>query len=309
MKRDSLHFLPYIAPPTTALLYIPYQFLPNNTRIPIAMLISFLFVLSGTLIVGKAVKNTVLALFAVFSSWFVWVCIWQVQPTAVLFLITALLYAAITKRKHSLTGILCALFVIKPQYLIIVPFVYLLVERSPGFVRTFLVSCLILLTANLIISGPHMLFFDYPKLLSFTDNPTYGNRWYEMYSVQQLVYRFSRAFTDSIIPPLVAGAIFYLFGLYTINKRIADKYPLEEIFPLIIVVALTSAYHVLPQDMALLAIPVVLSSGVNINNNQAKRAYKFLALQLLGYITTASYLANFYTLLVLAVFRKSSREN
>jgi hypothetical protein len=296
--RDTPYILPYIAPPTTALFYIPYLFLPANIRAQVATLVNFLPILAGAFILGKVAKDSRLALLSIFSSWFVWVCVWQIQPTALLFLVTAILYAALTKKNNALSGVLCAFYIIKPHYLIIVPLIFLLTGKNVTFVKTFLASLLVLLAINLSITGTLALFVDYPKLLTTTDNPNYGNRWYEMYSIQQVTYRISRFFVDSKIPPLIIGALFYLWGLIKINKLANSRKTITNLFPIAVIVALLSAYHVLPQDMSLISISVFLISSVCIKGNHESWAWKLLVLQLLGFVVVVGSLANYYTLII-----------
>lgn len=298
MSRTGPYILPYLAPPLTALLFIPYLFIPLTARIPIAIAVNTMLILAGTLIVGKTARNLKLALLVVFSSWFVWVCVWQIQPTAWLFLVTALLYWSLDRKNFALAGLLCAFYIIKPQYLIIAPLIFLLMGKNTTFVKSFLLSLLTLIALSLLISGPRTLFIDYPKLLTATDNPNYGNRWYEMYSVQQITYRFSRFFTESKIPPLIVGVVFYLWWLFKINGFMSLKKPTIDLFPLTIMVSLLSAYHVLTQDMCIFTIAAIL---LLMKNTKLKHSYLkvlLLSLLILGYGVESVYLANYYALIL-----------
>lgn len=254
VERTSPYILPYLAPPLTAVLFVPYTFLPVNMQFVVGLVISVLVFLLGAIILGKTVKNTPLALLVVFSSWFVWVCIWQVQPTVWLFLVTVLLYRALYKQNYALAGFLCAFYIIKPQYLVIVPLVFLLTNKSWSFLRTFLLTFTIFVGLNLLLSSPQTLFVDYPKFLAFTDNPNYGNRWHEMYSIQQLTYRFTRVIHDNVTYPVVIGIIFYLWCVKKTLKLIQIPKVGYILFPVIIIMTLLSSYHVLTQGMCLISL-------------------------------------------------------
>jgi|GEM_PF-3940236 hypothetical protein len=297
---NSGYILPYLAPPTTAVLYVPFLVLSPNMQVQTAMFLNFLTIFIGTLLVGKAAHNTLLSLLSVFSSWFVWVCIWQIQPTAILFLVTALLYVALVKKNYALAGVLCALYIIKPQYLLIAPLILVLTGKSRAFIRAFGSSILVLVTLNLAIVGPRALLVDYPHLLSVTDNPNYGNRWYEMYSIQQVTYRFSRLIIDSKVPALIAGVFFYLWGCSKVS-RLADYKQIVDLFPLVILITTLSAYHVLPQDMSLVSIPVFLFALACISHNRADLAWKVLLLLPLGCVVVAGGLANYYAVVFIGV--------
>jgi len=298
-QRENEYIAPFLAPPTTALIYIPYLLLPHSIRAPVATLINFLLILTGILVIGKAIQNKKLAFLAVFSSWFVWVCVWQIQPTALLFLVTSLLYVSLTKKNYALAGVLCAFYIIKPQYLIITPFIFLLTEKSVTFFKAFLASILLLLIVNVSITGPHTLFVDYPKFLDITDNPSYGNRWFEMYSVQQITYGFSRFLVDSKIPPLIVGAIFYLWGLFKIHKLVNSKKTALELFPVVIIITVLSAYHTLSQDLSLMAIGIAILINRYALEKKLLATWGLVGLLLLGIGTESAKISNYYGILYL----------
>lgn len=298
-QRENEYIAPFLAPPATALIYIPYLLLSPNVRAPVATLVNFLLILTGALVIGKAIQNKKLALLSIFASWFVWVCIWQVQPTAPLFLVTAFLYASLAKKNYALAGVLCALYIIKPQYLIITPFIFLLTGKSATFLKAFLISLLVLLVVNISITGPHTFFVDYPKFLNITDNPNYGNRWFEMYSVQQITYGFSRFLVNSKIPPLIVGAIFYLWGLFKIHKLVNSKKTALELFPVVIIITVLSAYHTLSQDLSLMAIGIAILINRYALEKKLLATWGLVGLLLLGIGTESAKISNYYGILYL----------
>jgi len=295
--RENEYIAPFLAPPITAVLYIPYLILPPNIRAQAATAVNFLLIVAGALVLGSVIRDKKLILLAIFSSWFVWVCVWQIQPTAVLFLLTALLYAALAKKSYALAGILCALYIIKPQYLIIVPFIFLLTGRSTNFVKTFLVMFLVLLAISMSIVGPRTLFVDYPRFILATDNPNYGNRWYEMYSVQQIVYGFSKLLLDSKIPALVVGASFYLWGFFKLNKLVDSKKPALDLFPTVIIITVLSSYHTLSQDFSLMAIGLALLINGYALKMRLLETWTLVGLLVVGVGTESAKLSNYYGML------------
>ncbi len=298
VERDGPYILPYLAPPLTGVLFIPYAFLPINARIIVGLVVSVLVFLLGSIILGKTVKNTALALLVVFSSWFVWVCVWQVQPTVWLFLVTVLLYRALYRQNYALAGFLCAFYIIKPQYLVIVPLVFLLTNKSWCFSRTFLLTFTVFVGFNLLLSSPQTLFVDYPKFLAFTDNPNYGNKWYEMYSIQQLVFRFTQYTNTGHTLPILSGLALHIMGMIGLNKnKTSPKILGRDLSASIILVVLT-AYHVLPQDVALMTIPTLIS----LSSSHASTVGRILlASNALGLITITTNMANYQALLYLVL--------
>ena len=295
VERTSPYILPYLAPPLTAVLFIPYTFLPVNMQFVVGLVVSVLVFLLGTVILGRTAKNTPLALLVVFSSWFVWVCVWQVQPTVWLFLVTVLLYRALDKQNYALAGFLCAFYIIKPQYLVIVPLVFLLTNKSWSFLRTFLLAFTVFVGLNLLLSSPQTLLVDYPKFLALTDNPNYGNRWYEMYSIQQLAYRFTQHLSTRFFPStLLAGFSLYFAGLVVLNKNHTIESNRRYKFSAVIVLTLLTAYHVLPQDISLATISTLF---VLFDKYPKTITRMLLASSALGSIATVFDTTAYYTIL------------
>jgi len=250
---DRPFFLPYKTLPFTALLYIPFTFLSiiDSYRLSILFNLSLLAVF--VFLVKRYSKSLFLALLATFSFYFIVPSILQGQPSVLLLMVFWILFVLLKGNKSLLAGILCALFMIKFQYLVCAPFIFIIVKNKFRFSLGFLFSVTCLMLLNFLISGPHFL-SNYIFFLSKTENRMYGSWPLDMYSIQYGFMRLLGSVKGSILLSLVA----YLGAVILVIKQVKKKVALELIFAPIMIFTLLFGYHVLGQDLILLLVPNIL---------------------------------------------------
>ena len=296
--QPAKYFLPFIAPATTGLLYVPYLFLDPLIGGRLAMLTSLitLTLAVGILVRLKLKAKGPLIISIMLSSWFLWTCVWQAQPTSLMFLlITLSVYFSDKKGRLSLLLFLLALL-LKPHYFITaVPLLFMLISDRLTYTKMFVVLIVTFVLVNLYIIGSGGI-LPYMQLLANTDNAGYGNRWYEMYTFQSLMLTFLTFLNIGRVKLLavVASVFVYIALLAKVSRSdLRRTLSLQDKLLLVIQTMLFFSYHVLSQDMVLSLIPLILiTSGYREENNQTYKKLLPLAV-LVGHITVSP-LAPFY---------------
>ncbi len=296
--RPAKYFLPIIAPATTGLLYVPYLLLDPLLGGRLAMLTSLitLMLTVGILLKLKPKTKKPLVVLMMMSSWFLWTCVWQAQPTALMFLLISLsVYFSDKKGGLSLFLFLLALL-IKPHYFITAtPLLFILTADRLNYTKILLVLLVTFALVNLyIIGGEGVL--SYIQLLTTTDNSNYGNRWYEMYTSQSLVLTLLTFLNMARIKLLavVVSIFVYIALLVAVSKNNLRRIlsPQNKLM-LVIQTMLFFSYHVLSQDMALSLIPLILITP-KYREGDGQTYEKLLPLAILTGHITVSPLAPFY---------------
>src|SRR3989338_6466531 len=88
------------------------------------------------------------------------------QPTLILAIVTLFIFLSLTRKKTFQAGIFTALFLIKPQFMIITPFLYILVQDKRRFVLGFLSMLAILVGISILISGITPTLSDYIHIIA-----------------------------------------------------------------------------------------------------------------------------------------------
>ena len=178
------------------------------------------------------------------------------QTSFLLALIFLLIYICLNKKKSKEVGILSATLLIKPQFIVAIPFLILLVKRKKEFLLWFLISILILFLLSFLMVGPKAL-SDYLPYLLLTENPEFGNRANQMFSLHAAIsYLFFKSNLTNLYSLIINFAL-YTYSLYLFSKR-ASKMRRKTAFILVIFLTLVFSVHVLSHDLILLLLPIFI---------------------------------------------------
>ena len=250
----------FISPPFVALLYLPFTYLNYFTAYKLffianlGLLLIFLFLMEETF--KKLRKKYEWLTIVPFYFIPVATTLFMGQTSFLLALIFLLIYICLNKKKSKEVGILSATLLIKPQFIVAIPFLILLVKRKKEFLLWFLISILILFLLSFLMVGPKAL-SDYLPYLLLTENPEFGNRANQMFSLHAAIsYLFFKSNLTNLYSLIINFAL-YTYSLYLFSKRVS-KMRLKTAFIIVIFLTLVFSVHVLSHDLILLLLPIFI---------------------------------------------------
>lgn len=251
----------YISPPFVAFLFLPFTFVSYFTSYKLffianlGLFVILLFLMDKTFTkLGDKYKFLIIVPFYFIP---VITTLFMGQTSFLLAIIFLLIYISLKKQKSKELGILSALLFIKPQYAIAIPFLVLLVKRKKQFLLWFLGTALILFLASLLIAGPKALLDFLPNALS-TENPEFGNRAHQMFSLHAAISYFFFNSNLVNIKSFIINFGLYIFSLYLFTKRVT-KMRLKTAFVLVIFLTIVFSVHVLSHDLVILLLPIYIA--------------------------------------------------
>ena len=249
--------LPFRNTPLVGFFYIPLTFLTLKN----AFIVVFIFnILLLTLF------HKVFIRFAGISDnmWLLWIAslvFWPSvstfltgQNTGVFLVLLAFVYTLLLKERYYFAGVVGSLLLLRPQYILFLPFLLPFIDKKKKFLIGFLTFTLILVTANVFVSGFPVL-LKYPAFVMSSEIPEYGNRLDKITSVYFLFKQFFpniASFTIALI-----NFIFYILVLilcYIFNNRGS----FNKSYIIGILAISIFSIHSLSHDLIILLIPVYL---------------------------------------------------
>lgn len=247
----------FVIPPFFALFYVPFTYLPYHVAYGLffffnLLLLFFLLLISESLFV---IQRWIASL-AVFFFYPTVETLFYGQLSFVICFIFLLIYKTLATRKSFLSGILTALLLIKPQFLISFPFLFLLSDKKRSFLSGFLLSAFFILGISIVTSGFDFL-SRYIEFIRSTENSGFGNRASQMYTLHGgLAFLFFNSDLSNINAFLInlLGYMFTLFLFLMRYKHVIFKYS----FAASILFTLVFAMHILVHDLSVLIIPLFI---------------------------------------------------
>lgn len=175
LNKSSIKLLPFLVLPFVGLLFIPFTYLlyPDAYLVfgflNIILLIFIIFIEKKVFINLKNLTILGLLTFMYIPNLH---SLLFGQLSIALSLIFLLIYMSIKDKKAFITGFLSGLILLKPQYVIAVPFLMLLLDKKQSFIAGLSISFAIILFINLVIVGPNEL-STYLKFISITETQEY----------------------------------------------------------------------------------------------------------------------------------------
>lgn len=282
--RDWL--LPFRSPPVVALAFIPLTYFPLILAYKLFaafnLFILFLFTFFSGRIFPKIKK---------FKFWpflpFIYLpslkTIMLGQLSIILSLVLLFIYKSAKSKKSLLVGLLAGLIFLKPQYLIAIPFFFLLVPDRRRFILGFLLSFSSLALLSISVSGVNSLLAYLPFAIQ-TEITTFGSRAYHMYTFYSLL-RFL-PFSLSSFSRFLINGVFYLLALLLFAKRKRKLGP-DKSFILAILFSILFSVHCLDHDLSFLLIPIFI-----LLNQYKKGLWDLIAILILFALPCLSLIGN-----------------
>lgn len=251
-------YLYYLNLPLVATAYIPYTHLNVITSYKIHAVISvFLISVSLLLLIREIpIKLRDMALVGFFIPIYGSIYYGQVSP--LIFFILVLIFLALRKESHLLAGFLSGLLVIKFQYLLLFPYIFIIVKRKREYLITFAITLLVYMLANTALYGGD-LFADLYFALFYSKTGGYGNGYfYNLMSLHKYV-------NTTIL--LISTVILYITSILMFVKN-KTNLALEQLFSSAVIFSLGLNIHTMYTDLLFLLIPLVFF--LTLNKNLAK---------------------------------------
>ncbi len=163
--------LPFRNPPVVPLIFIPFTFFSLRTSFILLFAINtkILFVFSNRVFKFFPLLSKFKVVYLISFLYLPSVSILVLgQFSALLVLVFLFIYYFCKKGLYFKAGVLSSLLILKPQFLVFLPFLFVLISRKRELIKGFLLGFGPLLFINILISG-RSLFFDYPKFLIETE--------------------------------------------------------------------------------------------------------------------------------------------
>lgn len=271
------NLLPFRGLPIVAWLFVPLSYLKLNSAFVLLILINifilFLFNRISSRLFPKIDKLKYLFLI----TFFYWPTVSAMilgQFTLLLLLIFLLIYKYTKGKNYFLAGIASGVLLIKPQYLLFVPFLFFLIRGKRKFIEGLLISSILIILVNISISGLGEL-LKYPSFIVGTETINYGSRPYHMFTLYGLLKLVP--FISSLPAWFLIVLNFVLYGviLFIFAKKV-KKFSLDKGVVMGIIFTILFSVHALVHDLSLLLIPILILLNFVNSEGIKKVGFKFL---------------------------------
>jgi len=178
------------------------------------------------------------------------------QHTTIILLIFLSIYLALRKERSFWAGLTTSLLIIKPQYTLFTPFSLYLSKNKKQYILGFVLGILIFWIFNLVIMGSIKPFLDYPNFILSTENPEFGSRPYQMFTLYGLVKQIAPLTKNEIL--VIGNYVLYgIFTLLTIYKTKKLK-SFGMLFTAGIILTILFSIHALTHDLLVLLVPLYI---------------------------------------------------
>lgn len=272
---DREILLPYKSLPFVGTLFIPLTYPPVISSFKIFSLVNLILLVTIYFFLKKMFPKKTgnkIWLYLPFVFPPVTVVLAKGQITFVLVLILIGIYKSIKLKRAFVGGLLSGMLFIKPQYIILAPFMFLLVKEKKRFLFGFLLSTSLLTAWSLYVSGINNL-INYPLFVFNTENPAYGSISEDMFTIYPLILHLSSYLkVGRYIPVLINGLLYLLLFVYFVAKT--EGCGVDKLFVSAILISVVLSVHALDHDLSILMLPIYIL--INLGAKQTK-LYSFYA--------------------------------
>lgn len=260
VRSEKTSILTYRSLPFVAVLFLPFTFFDLDLAYKIFALLNAVFLVLLTYLVIKivpmATKRAGLLIFA--SPLFLpnFIAIRMGQLSILLGLIIAGIFLGIKSKHNFLVGLFTSMLFIRPQFLTLVPFVFLLVVNKRKFLAGFVAGCFVLIAASVLVSGAGPL-LSYPEFIIQTESPQFGSRPEIMDSILGFLANNLRPFETYGLLLTIVNFSAYCALLFVFRTRLT-KSTKERLFSTAIILSVIFAMHVLVYDLSVLIVALFL---------------------------------------------------
>jgi len=210
--NSPISILTFRSLPFVSLIFLPFTFFPAITSFRIFGLINILLIfLIIYLFIKYISKKNVQTLYLLVISFTFVPILETLKNGQVSIILTAILfgiYITFRKKKYLLAGLLVSLMLLKTQFIIFFPYLFILCSQRKKFLLGFVTGLVGLFLLSSAVSGFNF-WLSYPKHLLETEGPEYGSRTNELFTFYAL---FQNLGVWQKLSALLTGA-FYIFTL------------------------------------------------------------------------------------------------
>jgi hypothetical protein len=244
--------LPFRNTPMVALMYVPYTNVAVSsayfTNSLVQTALTILYVVLLVLLIGY--KKILIPLAFIFLP-----TIYQPlygQIAVLIALVLLAIYYLVKSDKLFWAGILSALLLLKIQYIIFIPYLFLIINRKKSYLVGLVISLFSLITIDsLIYKGFYLA--DYIPFLFRSEKIGMGTNLTATFSITSFLR--SVHFSDALLYSTVLGI--YIISLVIVG-RIKSKVSFESLFAGIVLLTISINLHALLVDLIILLIPIFI---------------------------------------------------
>lgn len=224
--KDVLSLLVYKNVPVTALIYIPFLLLGANIFQSYLIFLGVSFLIYVFMIfklqrkIASPLGNVLFFLFVLFLLHALFASLFNGQMSVILFLILYLIFYA--EVPPTLRGFLAGLLFLKPQFLIIFPFILITEKNQRNILVGFSLSITLLLCMSVFISGPLFL-KSFANFIITTSSTFYGSHMDRMFTFYGVLERFGFSSTFGFLSNLFGYMSLLLLVYWKRSQIPSDK--------------------------------------------------------------------------------------
>jgi len=285
LKEDIAGLLSYRNTPFVAFLNLPYTLInPNqsyfiNYIVQTILLLIYAWLLLKVIILKENkpnIKHFIVLTFMYYPMWYV-ATFGQISPLIAIILVC--IYGLLKNNKPFWVGILSVLLILKLQYIILIPFLFLIVKDKKSFLKGLSISFIgMLMLDSLLYRGFYLV--EYLKFLALSEKDVLGTNLEKLVSIS-VIFNIFKASSTVIVTTL---ALLYGSFLIFIEKS-KQKISLEIIYSLMILFIVFINYHTAMVDLIFLLIPIILLYMTSIKENNTKAKITAISLFLIPWLT------------------------
>jgi len=265
--------LPFRNIPLVGFLYIPFTYMSLKAAtmsifvVNLGLLILF-YKLFTSNVSGLSESKQLLVL--TFVYWPSVATLISGQIMGLILIIFALIFFTLVKKKYTLMGVLAALLFIRPQTLLILPLLLVMVKNKKKFLVGFILSGLIIFMLNIYISGINVI-LGYPKFVFSIENAFFDGRLSDVSSVYFTIRKLFPLMGSSVL--FLLNSLLYLFFIIIFFLK-RKSLSLIMGYSASLLITLLFSIHMLSHDLIILLIPIysILSENtkkpINIYQNK-----------------------------------------
>lgn len=256
---NSTFLLPFRNTPLVALLFLPFSLISFIRAYFLYVLcLAALYILFLKSTWNTLNKKYLFLLFVFFMPVY-----YSIVYATLSILVLAILFAVYTmfvREKLFLAGFLSGLLIIKPQFLLIVPFILVwLLRRDLHKFLTFskgLLLSLVLLggISTLLVGFSNII--SYPLFLSISEREIFGSRWFQTATLNHTFTYLSHEWGIMVSSVKLSLFLYVLPLIYL--ARYSKKISLERLFAGAIPLVIVLSFHSLTHDLVLMLISILL---------------------------------------------------
>lgn len=299
--------LPFLYLPFYAVFFVPFLFIPVwvGYRIFVLILLVLLFYFVRQLKKTFEISFKLTTLFISLLFYLpITASLFAPQISILIVLLFLFLYKAFSKKNYFIGGFLTSLLLIKPSFLISLPFLFLLTKDKRAYIKGFILGTIsLLMVSGFLIDFASLK--NYFSFLAFINKPEFGNR--PEYSFGALPIFEILIKSKQIVYLLYSGLFAFTVYLFT---KLSSKLELK-FFSLIFLTGLFSP-HMLLHDMVVFTLAPFLFlkdknlKTLSVQKNRALVLF-FVGLFIIplfsvwgkAWVTTLIYFLSFLALLIL----------